>query len=358
MNPASLSGTLHIYVAFDWGDEIDLDKARRLAPTASAQDLARRRRTPTSFSYRPPPLHFALGSPRLELAPLGILEVSAGLVLFDFGAVSLSVRVPLCCSPDSLLELAGTLAEPSALVHWARTLLEPLFEQLKPAIQDAMWPADLSEEYFVFQFGPDAFALAGDEDWLAGMVHLERGRLSKSEVIEALRLKLTYSPEDLLLADWAAALLFDRDCEETLQAIEFANIQLLEFRNIDNRLDQNLAAASREVRPTRHWLRFWRLHTDALRRLGELKVEANGLFERTGNALKLVGDPYLARVYRLLAQRFHLEAWEENIQRKLEVAEGVYKVASDQASEFRAEFLEATIVVLILFEIIMTFVRH
>jgi len=32
---------------------------------------------------------------------------------------------------------------------------------------------DLSEEYYVFQFGPDALPQAGNHAWLAGMVHLE-----------------------------------------------------------------------------------------------------------------------------------------------------------------------------------------
>ena len=39
-----LSGTLHVYVAFDWGEEVDLDHARRIVP-AEVQGLARRPRT-------------------------------------------------------------------------------------------------------------------------------------------------------------------------------------------------------------------------------------------------------------------------------------------------------------------------
>ena len=90
--------------------------------------------------------------------------------------------------------------------------------------------------------------------------------------------------------------------------IEFANLQLLEFRHIDRRLDDSLAQASRIIHPlTRTTLPFWRIHTRPLRQLGELKVEANGLFERTGNVLKLVGDSYLARVYRLVDARFTAE---------------------------------------------------
>ena len=148
--------------------------------------------------------------------------------------------------------------------------------------------------------------------------------------------------------------LLDSDCDETLQAIEFANLQLLEFRHIDNRLDANLATTYGMIHSLANsWLPFWHSPARSLRALGELKVEANGLFERTGNVLKLVGDQYLARVYRMLASRFHLEEWERGILRKLDVAEGVYRVVSDQTDTYRAEFLEIVVVLLILLEIIL-----
>src|SRR5262249_55290573 len=156
--------------------------------------------------------------------------------------------------------------------------------------------------------------------------------------------------DDLFAPDWGAAVLVDRggEAEETLQAIEFANLQLLEYRHIDQRLDSVLAQAETLLRKvSRSWLPAWRLHSRSLRLRGELKVEANGLFERTGNVLKLVGDQYLARVYRLMAARFHLPKWEKDIQYKLSVLEGVYQVISTQSSHFRGEFLEVLVVILI-----------
>jgi len=155
-------------------------------------------------------------------------------------------------------------------------------------------------------------------------------------------------------------LLIDRDCNETLQTVEFANLQLLEYRQLDDRLDDSLAAAYRAVQPPRRawWPLFWRTHAKSLRLLGTLKVEAHGLFERTGSVLKLVGDQYLARVYRLVARRLHLEEWQQSIQRSLEVAEGVYQVVSDQAAANRTEALEAIVVLLILVEIVLALLRH
>ncbi len=355
---ATVRGVLHVYVAFDWGDAIRLEQVRQLV-AARAQELPRRRRTPPSFFYRPPPAHVLLGPVALELAELGPVQASAGVTLFDFGAVSLGFHVPFELPAEALLRQAGSLAESEPLVQKARTVLQPLYQQLLPAVEDPGWQEDLSEDYIVFQLSPELCQRPLSLPWLAGLVHLESAPLSGEEVGEALRYRLSYSPDDLFVPDWAAAVLIDRDCEETLQAIEFANLQLLEYRHIDNRLDSSLADAARTVQPhSRTRLPLWRFTERPLHRLGELRVEAEGLFERTSNVLKLIGDPYLGRVYRLLAARFYLEAWMENIERKLDVAEGIYKVVSDQASSFRTEFLEVIVVVLILAEIVIAIFRH
>src|SRR5207247_631892 len=81
-----------------------------------------------------------------------------------------------------------------------------------------------SEEYIVFQ-GCDAHAdwLETQAEWIAGLVRLEAEPLSRHEVSEATRLSLSYTPEDLVALDWAAAFVADRDCADTLRVIEFAN---------------------------------------------------------------------------------------------------------------------------------------
>jgi hypothetical protein len=363
---AVLSGRLHVYVAFDWGDEIDLERAGRLAPGA-ALALSRRPRTPSSFTYKPPPLRFRLAPVALEL-PKGqpTTAEAAEATVFDFAAVSVAFRVPFRMTAAELSALAGHLAAPAtgaALIQAARAAVGPLHDKLLPAIHEPLWKDDLWEEYFVFQFPPGEpltpdLLLGERAGWLAGLLRLEDQSLSAEEAAEAVRLPLRYGRHDLFLPDWAAAVLLDheRECDETLQTVEFANLQLLEYRHIDDRLDTALAGASRLLRRGR--LPFWRSHAAPLRVLGELKVEANGLFERTGNVLKLIGDQYLARVYSLLATRFHLREWEASIGRKLEVIEGLYKVVSDQTVTFRMEFMEAVVIGLILLEVLLAVFRH
>ena len=146
----------------------------------------------------------------------------------------------------------------------ARAATKQLFETLQPAIQEAAW-RPLGEEYFVFQIPPGDHLpqpgrlLDDHPAWLAGLVRLEAEPLSGDEVQAALQSHISYSPRDLLLVAWSAAVLVDRDCEETLQAIEFANLQLLEYRYIDDLLDERLAAAYSTIHRTlQSWLPFWR----------------------------------------------------------------------------------------------------
>lgn len=143
--------------------------------------------------------------------------------------------------------------------------------------------------------------------------------------------------------------------------IEFANVQLLEFRHIDDRLDDRLEAAYRLIRPTDHARKpigFWPKHGPAMRSVRELEIEATSLFERADNALKLIGDQYLSRVYGLASTRFHLNGWQQSIRRKLETVGDVYDLLVQQAGGTRMELLEVIVVVLIALEIVLAIFRH
>lgn len=361
--PPSRSGlraTLHCFVAFDWGDEIDLELARRFAPS-ELHALPRKPRTPPSIQYRPFPLRFRLdpspGSlPRIPVTADG--PVTADATVFDFGAVSSAFHFPLRLSESELAVLAGSLSESQDVIESARAVLEPLFERLRPAIANARW-SELTEEYFVFEFRPDsglpppAELVRNRSEWLAGLVRLEADPLAHSEVDEALKSRMSYKPDDLVIADWAGALVIDEHPDEVLELLAFANLQLLEFRQIDHQLERDLETAWHVSR--RHaasWLPIWRTHARNVRALGVVKVDAHGVLERTSNILKLVGDPYLARLYQLLVARFHLDEWADDVRHSISLLESVYQVLTQQAGMYRTEFLELMIVLLFVYEVL------
>ncbi len=357
-----LSLVVHLAFAFDIGDEIDLERARPLLQGELGQ-LPRRRRTPESIGYRPAPIRVPVDPIGFRLPGNTVATQSpkAELTLFDFGAISLAVRFPLQATPSELLQLAATLAEPAAINEAARRLIAPWIERLRPAVYDFSL-STMSEEYIVFQLGePRSLWLDTHADWIAGLIRLESEPLSRGEVSEATRLALSYTPTDLVVLDWAAGFIIDPDCADTLQVIEFANVQLLEFRHIDDRLDDRLEAAYRLIRPDRRrrsGAGLWKTHGDAVRQVRELEIEAASLFERVDNALKLIGDQYLSRVFDLASTRFHLDGWQQSIRRKLETVGNVYDLLVQQAGGQRMEALEITVVILIALEIALALWKH
>jgi hypothetical protein len=94
-----------------------------------------------------------------------------------------------------------------------------------------------------------------------------------------------------------------------------------------------------------------------LESIARLQVDNATLFEGVNNALKLLGDPYLARAYRLVNRRFHLDDWDTAILRKLETLESIYQKMSDRATTRRMEALEWAIIVLFVFSIVIELLR-
>ena len=148
-----LRGALHVYVAFDWGDEIDLDLARQQG-AGVVLDMMRRPRTPASIAYRPPPLRFPLGPVVIAMPGLtGTPVRSAEATVFDFAGVSLALQLPFSLPRDELPVLASRLAEQEvakSIMQTARVVLEPLFHKLLPAIKKPAW-ADVQRWYTTTQ---------------------------------------------------------------------------------------------------------------------------------------------------------------------------------------------------------------
>jgi hypothetical protein len=89
--------------------------------------------------------------------------------------------------------------------------------------------------------------------------------------------------------------------------------------------------------------------------VAQYQLEAAILFERVTNALKLIGEQYLTRIYGLVSRRFHLAEWDASIARKLQTVESIYEKMATQAATRRMEALEWIIIGLIAVSIIIPF---
>jgi hypothetical protein len=142
--------------------------------------------------------------------------------------------------------------------------------------------------------------------------------------------------------------------EATLDILEFANSQLVEFRTYDARLDDELDAIY-ALEPGRSTQRFQRGRESSARadRVRYLLVDILELTDRTSNALKIIGDAYYARFYRAVSGRLGLADWQRQIDAKLRSVSEIYHVFQDQAQYARSEVLEYIVIVLIAVEAVI-----
>ena len=86
-----------------------------------------------------------------------------------------------------------------------------------------------------------------------------------------------------------------------------------------------------------------------------LSIDVRELLDRTENALKFVGDIYAARLFALVGARLGLERWKGHIRDKLQTLDEIYHFAVEQSGIARGEFLELTIIAILVLELILFF---
>lgn len=354
-------GEIHVIYAYDVGQSIDLAATKqKLAAHAELARIRHKGHAPRYFQFDPIPLRVTEEPASFEL---GSREQRAAveLVLYDFGGVSVGYSWPFTGTLEELVEVSCELVASTALREDSFARVEQLLEVIQSAVSKAAI-APFAEDYTIFlveEFAPPVTAtqLAQEHaQCLARVLRSERDPLSEQEVTEATGTRISFGLDDVAIVDWSAALVFDRESEDVRTVLEFANLQLLELRYIDDQLDSTLDRAYELI--GRRGLHVPGETRAGLRRVARLQVDSAILFERVNNALKLLGDQYLARVYRAASQRYRLNEWNTTLLRKLETIETIYDKVHDQSVGLRMEVLEWIIVFLIALEVVLSFVRH
>lgn len=364
-------GRFLCYRLLDVGDEIDLDRAQQRLAAAPAV-AERRRLTLTrpgadSLWIARPPLDVGLGPRTLPLAE-GPRAAQAWCRLFDHGVAS--VRFELELEPgtplEALRELAHALQEDPALEVEARAVVAGLLPDLGDAITPgSTW--DAVEPYstlFVEAFAghPTAEAVLAERALLVALLVGETSArpMAPDRVEDTLRSRFSYLDDDLVLVDWDGALVLEPSgSRDTADLIEAACAQLVTLRWYDEVLDRELRGMVDAVQDAgRHvWARvLWSPYTSLARRVQARWVDVTEFVDRIENTIKVVGDLYLARVYRGAQERFRLSAWRDGILRKQERIARVYDGLKGEVESRRMVVLETAITALIVLELVLALV--
>jgi len=355
---------IHPIYVFEVALAIDLDQAERALGAGSERQTFRHRGRATSFfQYRPAPLRITQEGTPIVVGEART-EPTIELVLYDFGAASVAYQVPVTGGLAELQRTGSALRQTDRLRLDARSRVEALLGSIGKAAQKPR-VAEFMEDYtFVGmrELGPGETALAFCDRYSAEIARMLRpggGGQSAEEIGEATGIRISFGPSDMTIIDWDAAFVLDPDPEDVRAVLEFANVQLLEMRWLDLQLDQAIERSYQLLRRTIGWRAFLpSSRTADLRQVAELQLESVVLLERVTNALKVFGEEYLTRIYRLAARRFRLEELDTSIERKLQTIESIYQKLADRAGSIRMEILEWVVIALIAVEIAISLSGH
>jgi hypothetical protein len=349
-------------VLYDVAEQIRLDAVQSLAGTEPP------RREPM---FKHPAPDYV----RFERAPvveqLGLVSMSAGeqfearIKYFEYGVVSLELRLDFEASWEDLVRLSARwIAEPE-IERRTSDMVRGHLERVRAALVDPydIW---LNEDYYIIHVRealdeqgqplPATALLAEHGRHIAQIVRGESSPLSQSEQNEALQAALSYHPCDLLVPGWVAALVYDtpEGAAPTIQLLEYANTQLLEFRHYDEVLNRVLNNVYRMLERGSGFLRRWKMAAEA-ERLNAMRLDVSELAERTDNAIKFLSDMFYARAYRVAASRVGVPDYRNLVDEKLRIAGELYQFMVNEFYQARAFVLEAMVVAILVIELIHLF---
>lgn len=350
--PVLRKGRCYLMFAFELGLSVDLDAAARSIKEGVERTRFRRnRKSPKYFDYDPPPLRISQSGVQMNVGKF-FTKPQAELTLFDFGACSVSYEIDIAGPIGHLIELSEVLYDNASLLGDARERVQQLVDQLGSAIQRPRL-GEAVEDFALYhfeEFDGDLTARQMVDDHageFARLLRAESEALGEEEVRDAVCTRTSYGTEDLAVIDWNGALFFGTAVEDVVAVLDFCNVELLEMRFLDEQLDHYLESAYAV-------LTTGKKGEADLRKVARLQVDSAILYEAVENALKLLGDQYLARVYSLASGKFHLPDWNSSIRRKLDTLDSIYQKLSDRASQRRSETLEFIIIGLIMGEILLS----
>lgn len=353
------------YRLHDIADEIDLELAGRLL-TEGPRPVTLTREGSEYIELPTPPLSFGVGTREVRVGA-DTLQLEVEVRLFEFGAASiqLGLSAPAGARTQDLVTLADQLDEAPALNALVAEMVHGLTSRLGPALRGAhLW--EQSERYTVFF----AEAISGNPSAAHLLANLDLPRLllgeadhvalSEAEQQSVVGAHYSYTKDDLAVIDWSAAFVYEPSgSRDLLLLIELVNAQLLELRYYDALLDARINETydQMELRNRGWWLLFRSPYRRLARRTALTLIELSEFIERAENSIKLIGDVYLAKVYMAAAQQLRIPDWQRSVTRKHELLSRTHGLLKGEVDTDRSITLEATIVALIVFEIVMAFAK-
>jgi hypothetical protein len=362
MQPPSIEGSISILFLYDVSDEIRLEELRSfLGLPPAGREPPFRHPAPEYVQFARPPV---MEPVETLVLPDGE-RISARTGYYEYGVVSLTLVIPFEAGWDEIVTLAARWMNAPGLEQTASEIVQRHLAKTTAALVNP-YMERLSEDYFIIHLrhisgtGPEqptaARLIEQYADYLAQIVRGESARFSPAERAEILESRMSYYETDLLVVGWTAAVIYDspEGCAPTMQLLEYANTQLLEFRHYDAVLTRVLAGVYDTMDRRKGFLARWRLAGEA-EKLNAMRLDVRELTERVDNSIKFLSDMFAARLYRMAAGRIGVPDYRNLVEQKLRIAEELYGFLMNRFYQGRAFLTEMVIIIILLIDLAALF---
>lgn len=361
-----LRGCIRIFVFYDVGEAFELDKLRTLLdPHGRPTQPDFPRRTPEYVRFENPPI----AEPSEPLTLRSGETVVCSIKYYEYAIVEVQLEVPFEGSWDTLMAQTARWMDAPDIEPESRAVVTRHLQKVSRAV---IKPREewFQENYLVVDLhqiddgnGGVCTAdriLSTYGEQIGQLLRGEQAPLARSTNERILQGSLSYYATDLLVVGFNAALVYDRPEESarTIQILEYARMQLLEFRYYDNFMTRVLADVYNSLdRKQNVLLSRWALPREA-NRLNTIRLDVMELTERIDNAIKFVSDSFYALAYRTAATRAGVPEYRALVENKLNTAGELYDFMMAQFNETRLFLLEAAITILCFLDVLLLLRWH
>lgn len=371
IDPTIQKGSILVYRVFDIAEEVNLPLVQSILNPGGFQSgqgirLSLSRVGRNTVIMKNAPIRLNLGEMKFKLANEEIVS-EASATIWDYGVLSILFQIPITegmkwshLIPKGAM-LNGDTPGGEDLDQLARKKAHELQSLLKTAIRA---PNDwkVFEDYVIyFLESLDGISKTNEliekaplAELLLGESNERLGSRSRNGILENV---YQYAENDLVVIDWNSAIVVEPSgSRDITDVIEFALTHLLEFRYYDDLLDDRLTSLYDSIEEGRS--KIFRTNFSRLSNESNTKfIEFSEFIERVDNSLKVVGDFYLAVLYRGAMRRFRIQDWQQSITRKMNLLARVSQLLQSETNVYRGYILEIIIILLIAFEIIQAIVK-
>jgi len=351
-----MKNAIWLYRLYDTAEEFYLNKVEEtLAKEKQICRLKFARVKPKSIIIENPPVSVNIGAFAINLERWK-LDVSITAKVYEIGVISLILKIDL---PEKIL--FDELRDLSAYLYSSGEI-ETIFKEHLNGIKKSLAGTfeESTRETYVEDFTLYFFK-SWDSRWNpVPLLLAEKEEISKQLTDETLANSFSYGKNDLAIITWDSALVYDADKSTDIPDIlEFALSELLELRYYDGRLSKRIDSMYGDIKKAGAfgWLTRLSKYRRINKSLMELVADISKVTEKIQNSLKVTEDVFYARVYTAALNVFKTQNWSNSIQHKISVVRQTYQMLASEIENSRATFLEAAIVFLIIFEIVLMLMK-